>query len=77
MGFPKEEGKRYASCKNCGEPIVWTKNRNDKNIPADPGSLTDDQWNDAPAIRFERGTNVCHWDTCTEQPEEYRNRRRA
>jgi hypothetical protein len=63
MPFPKTwdalkasgyEWRNDSECKGCGEPIMWFKTPNGKNIPMNP---------------MNRGTSpaVAHWSTCTEQ----------
>lgn len=45
-----------ATCKKCGEPIVWLKTKAGKNIPVD-GDVFDGEI-------YDKTRHVCHFDTC-------------
>ena len=55
----KDMDPRATACKSCGEPIVWLKTKNNKNIPVDADTI-----DDPGATVFNYETMTTHFETC-------------
>lgn len=60
-------------CKGCKKEIVFLKTQNDKEIPVDASSLTEEDWTiirntpnrNKPILYFRYGEHISHFATCS------------
>ena len=66
--FEKEAERRYSKCRDCSQPILWFKTRNDKNVPVDVDSVDEADYFDNDNKLLDKSVHVVHWDSCSNNP---------